>query len=93
MAEGHPAREVHVLERARRYSNKFRALSMSQLETLIEEIQHAPEPMVSEVLDFVLFLKSKERERMETALLSESALDKDWLSPEEDEAWKDLATS
>jgi hypothetical protein len=26
----------------------------------------------------------------ETALLSEKALTKEWLSPEEDEAWKDL---
>ena len=26
----------------------------------------------------------------ETALLSESSLAKEWLSPEEDEAWKDL---
>ena len=29
-------------------------------------------------------------EGLETYLLSESALAKDWLSPEEDEAWKDL---
>jgi hypothetical protein len=29
-------------------------------------------------------------ETIETALLSESALAKDWLTPEEDEAWKDL---
>ena len=29
-------------------------------------------------------------EAMETAFLSESALAKDWLCPEEDEAWKDL---
>lgn len=29
-------------------------------------------------------------EEMETALLSEAALAEDWLSPEEDEAWKDL---
>jgi len=29
-------------------------------------------------------------EKMETAFLSESALAKDWLTPEEDEAWKDL---
>jgi hypothetical protein len=28
--------------------------------------------------------------KIETALLSESALAKDWLTPEEDEAWKDL---
>jgi hypothetical protein len=30
------------------------------------------------------------KERMETAILSESVLSKDWLSPEEDEAWKNL---
>ena len=29
-------------------------------------------------------------ERLETALLSETALRKDWLRPEEDEAWRDL---
>ena len=29
-------------------------------------------------------------EGLETYLLSESALAKDWLRPEEDEAWKDL---
>lgn len=29
-------------------------------------------------------------EGLETYLLSESALAKDWLSPEEDEAWKGL---
>ena len=30
-----------------------------------------------------------EENKFETAILSESAL-KDWLSPEEEEAWKDL---
>ncbi len=29
-------------------------------------------------------------EILDTALLSEKALSKEWLSPEEDEAWKDL---
>ncbi len=28
--------------------------------------------------------------KMETALLSESVLAREWISPEEDEAWKDL---
>ncbi len=28
--------------------------------------------------------------KLETALLSESSLQKDWLTPEEDEAWKHL---
>ena len=34
--------------------------------------------------------KMKYSEGMETYLLSESALAKDWLRPEEDEAWRDL---
>lgn len=32
----------------------------------------------------------KEKNLSETALLSEKSLAKEWLSPEEDEAWKDL---
>jgi len=32
---------------------------MNAREAVIEEIRTAPEPMVAEVLDFVLFLKSK----------------------------------
>jgi hypothetical protein len=30
------------------------------------------------------------KERMETVILSEPVLAKDWLSPEEDGAWKNL---
>jgi hypothetical protein len=29
-------------------------------------------------------------ESMETAIASETSLKKDWLKPEEDEAWRDL---
>ena len=29
-------------------------------------------------------------ENMENSMMSESSLKKDWLSPEEEEAWKDL---
>jgi hypothetical protein len=29
-------------------------------------------------------------EKLEIAVFSESSLKKDWLRPEEDEAWKDL---
>jgi hypothetical protein len=43
------------------------------------------------VLDFVLFLKAKiAREKLDMAMMSESSLAKDWLKPEEDEAWQDL---
>jgi hypothetical protein len=49
------------------------------------------EPYLEEMLVFIHFLKGKaSKERMETAILSESVLAKDWLSPEEDEAWKNL---
>jgi len=50
-------------------------------------------------LDSIIDMKTKElnllklkisKNEMETVILSESVLAKDWLSPEEDEAWKNL---
>ena len=35
-------------------------------------------------------LNELSKDKLETAILSEKALRDDWLSPEEDEAWKDL---
>jgi hypothetical protein len=64
---------------------------MTAKETLLAELQDFPEPLLSEVLDFVRFLKTKERRKtVETAMLSEPALARDWLRPEDDEAWRDL---
>jgi Protein of unknown function (DUF2281) len=64
---------------------------MSTKEELINEIEEAPEPLLSEVLDFVHFLKAKTlREKLDTAVMSESSLGKDWLDPEEDAAWQSL---
>ena len=64
---------------------------MSTREELINEIEEAPEPLLSEVLDFVHFLKAKTlREKLDTAIISESSLGKDWLDPAEDEAWQSL---
>ncbi len=64
---------------------------MSTKEELINEIEEAPEPLLSEVLDFVHFLKAKTlREKLDTATMSESSLRKDWLNPEENEAWQGL---
>ncbi len=66
-------------------------VKMQDKETVIREIDELPEPMLQQVLDFVRFLKSKSTPGIsETAFLSESALRKDWLKPEEDEAWRDL---
>ncbi|NTU42022.1 MAG: DUF2281 domain-containing protein [Nitrospirales bacterium] len=64
---------------------------MGKRELLIDEIEHIPEPLLDEVLDFVHFLKGKiVREKWDTALINESSLSKDWLRPEEDEAWQGL---
>jgi len=64
---------------------------MSKKELLIDEIEQVPEPFLDEVLDFVHFLKTKLiKERFDTAIASESSLKKDWLKPEEDEAWQNL---
>ena len=64
---------------------------MSTKELLMNEIQEVPEPLLSEVLDFVHFLKTKvAREKLDIAIMSESSLSKDWLKPEEDEAWQNL---
>jgi len=64
---------------------------MDTKEQVIEEIKKMPYPLLIEVLDFLRFLREKSiRQKMETALLSEKSLRRDWLLPEEDEAWKDL---
>jgi hypothetical protein len=64
---------------------------MQNIKEVMGEIEQLPEPLLGEVLHFVRFLKGQaSQERLETALLSETALRKDWLRPEEDEAWRDL---
>jgi hypothetical protein len=64
---------------------------MSTKELLINEIEEVPEPFLTEVLDFVHFIKARiAREKLDVAIMSESSLGKDWLKPEEDEAWQRL---
>jgi len=64
---------------------------MSTKELLINEIDEVPEPLLIEVLDFVHFLKAKVlRAKLDISIISESSLSKDWLKPEEEEAWQDL---
>jgi len=60
-------------------------------ELVIREMEGLPTSLLQEVLDFVRFLKAKaSQEGLETAVLSEPVLSRDWLRPEEDEAWRDL---
>ena len=64
---------------------------MEAKERIMKEIEKLPEEYLDEILDFLRYLEMKAKEnKMESALLSESSLKKDWLRPEEDEAWKDL---
>lgn len=63
-------------------------------QTLFAEIESAPETVQKEVLDFLVFLKTRgatASEGTENLLpLAASAWAEDWNSPAEDEAWRDL---
>ncbi|MCW3133983.1 MAG: hypothetical protein N2V78_06625 [Methanophagales archaeon] len=64
---------------------------MEERELIAKEIENIAEPYLTEILDFIRFLKTKALEqKMKLALASETSLKKDWLRSEEDEAWKDL---
>jgi hypothetical protein len=64
---------------------------MSTLELITRELAEMPEPLRREVYEFVRFLRLKSREdQFNGLLLSESALAKDWNTPEEDAAWQSL---
>jgi hypothetical protein len=68
---------------------------MSELvKTLIEEIKTAPEGVLHEVFDFLVFLKAQRAARQEghesLLPLAATAWAADWNNPEEDEAWRDL---
>ena len=63
-------------------------------QTLHAEIDASPERVLEEVLDFLVFLKSRHAppsEGRESLLpLAGSAWDADWNTPQEDEAWRGL---
>jgi len=62
---------------------------MAVKDLIVKEIGKVPESYHAEILDFIYFLETK-KQKMETMIARESALRKDWLRPEEDEAWRDL---
>ena len=58
---------------------------------IIEELKDISDEFANEILDFIKFKKiQKKFEKIHTHLASENVLAKDWMKPEEDEAWKDL---
>jgi hypothetical protein len=67
-------------------------MNISVKKQLLKEIERTSDSTLKEVLDFLLFIKSRElqQEQLEISLLSEPSLAEDWLTPEEDEAWQHL---
>jgi hypothetical protein len=64
---------------------------MTRRELVLREVEQVPETLLDEVLGFVRLLQeSPRREALETAFASERVLGRDWLTPEEDEAWRHL---
>ncbi|MBU0694740.1 MAG: DUF2281 domain-containing protein [Candidatus Omnitrophica bacterium] len=64
---------------------------MKTKELIFKEIKNLPEFYLGELLDFIRFLETKVvGQKKEVTIASELSLKKDWLRPEEDEAWKDL---
>jgi hypothetical protein len=62
----------------------------------IRELEKLPESIKQEIIDFADFLIAKNKNKkissaeMESAVLSQPSLARDWDNLEEDEAWKDL---
>lgn len=65
---------------------------MNLKEEIIKELDNTPDFLLEQVINFIQFLKHKylSQENSETALLSQSSLQKDWLNLEEDKAWQHL---
>jgi len=64
---------------------------MSTRELIEKEVTQLSEPLRQEVYDFARFLRLKaDEEKFNGLLLSETALAKDWNTPEEDAAWASL---
>lgn len=64
-------------------------------ERLVKKIELLPSYFLQEVDDYIDFIEYKksrnnEFEIQDITLASEKSLSKDWLRPEEDEAWGDL---
>ena len=63
---------------------------MSKKELIAHELDNVPEENLEALLRFVRSLTCKRAEGPSPALLAESSLAKDWLTPEEEAAWADL---
>lgn len=64
---------------------------MTQKDIILREMQDVSDNFTGDVLNYIRFLKFQHfQEKIEITSLSESALKKDWLLPEEEIAWQNL---
>jgi hypothetical protein len=64
---------------------------MTARETILRVVDEMPAVYLDELADYARRLRVKAaHQQFPTALASEAVLAKDWLRPEEDEAWQDL---
>ena len=63
---------------------------MSKRELIALELEHLPDQDLDRLLAFLQSLSEAHTDAAVPALAAESALAKDWLTPEEDAAWASL---
>jgi hypothetical protein len=63
---------------------------MSKRELVVQQIERLPEQDLDRLLAFLRLLSEAHAEKALPMLAAQSALAKDWLTPEEDEAWASL---
>jgi hypothetical protein len=63
---------------------------MSKRELIARELNRLPDTDVDKLLAFLRSLNEAHAETAGPMFATESALAKDWLTPEEDAAWADL---
>jgi hypothetical protein len=63
---------------------------MSTREVIVRELDRLPDRDLESLLAFLQWLKEARGETVFPALAAESALAKDWPTPEEDAAWANL---
>ena len=64
---------------------------MTAKEAIVQAVEDLPDECLDDLAHYVGTLRQKSALRIvPTALATEAVLAKDWLRPEEDEAWRDL---
>jgi hypothetical protein len=63
---------------------------VSKREVIADELRQLPDQDLDKLLAFLRSLKESHAENAVPTLAAESALAKDWLTPEEDAAWAGL---